>query len=98
MIKVFGKRPTGKRLSKISESLYYSSGGFKNIEETSLNPNNVSMLKILKDFCNKPKTVMPGITLPNVKTDLFRLATEKPFSSSDLTILHTMKSKSMSLQ
>lgn len=78
MIKVFGKRPSGGSLKRISNSPFYKEGEFKNVEDTSVNPNNVSILKILKDFRNRPASVVPGKKLPMVKTDLFKIDSEKP--------------------
>ncbi len=78
MIKVLGKRPSGDRQIKIADSPHYKNGEFKNIEETSVNPNKVSIVKILKDFYNRPSTVVPGKVLPSVKTDLFKLDSEIP--------------------
>jgi L-ascorbate metabolism protein UlaG (beta-lactamase superfamily) len=75
--KVFGKSPSGERLIRIAKSPNYRDGQFQNIEPTSVNPNNVSVFKLLRDFLNKPKSVKPGREIPNVKTDLLRMNTDK---------------------
>ncbi|WP_242920835.1 MBL fold metallo-hydrolase [Pontibacter liquoris] len=68
--KVFGKHPAGNRLARIEQSPNYREGSFQNLAPTSVNPNKVSALKMLKDFASKPKTVVPGQDMPAVKTDL----------------------------
>lgn len=78
MKKVLGRRPSGERLTKIKQSPNYIKGEFKNIVETSVNPNNVSIVKILKDFYKRPVTVVPDKELPGVKTDLSKLDSKNP--------------------
>ena len=78
MIKVLGKRPAGEQLINITQSPNYKSGKFLNVEITSMNPNNVSILKILKDFYGRPSSVKPAKLVPNIKTDLFNLNSDRP--------------------
>ncbi len=76
--KVFGKQPSGKRLERIIQSPHYKSGSFQNVEPTSVMAKNVSFLKLLKDFYNRPKTVKPSKSISYVKTDLKQLHADKP--------------------
>lgn len=78
MLKRFGKLPTGERQARIEKCTGYRDGEFKNLEETSINPDGVSMIKMLKMMRNRPSTVRPSDELPNVKTDLHTLETGNP--------------------
>ena len=78
MVKRFGSKPEGDRLQRIKNSPNYRDGSFKNVEETSVNPNDVSMFTILKKMILRPSSVRPSSELPNVKTDLKNLDPEKP--------------------
>ena len=69
MMKQFGKAPSGKRLERIKQCENYKDGSFKNIEETSVNPNNVSMFKMMKDMRNRPKSVNPSKKIPFVQVN-----------------------------
>jgi len=73
MVKRFGKHPGGNRLQKIKASPNYRNGSFKNVEKTSVNPDNVSFISILKKMILRPSSVRPSALIPNVKTDLRRL-------------------------
>jgi len=76
--KVFGKLPSGERLNRILLSPNFKNGAFQNIEPTDVNPNKVSIGKLILDFYNKPKSVVPGRELTFVKTDLNNLAFDQP--------------------
>lgn len=76
--KVLGKRPSGNRMRQLNDSPNFKDGIFLNIEQTSVNPHNVSMIKILSDFRNRPKSVVPPLELPSIKSDLINLDSEKP--------------------
>ncbi|WP_417886851.1 MBL fold metallo-hydrolase [Zunongwangia sp.] len=78
MIKQFGKAPSGKRLERIKQADNYRNDSFQNIEETSVNPNNVSMFKMMKDMRNRPKSVNPSKKVPSVKTNLNTIEAEEP--------------------
>jgi len=77
-LKTFGKKPAGKRQQRIEQVENYSGGEFKNVEPTSVNPNNVSFFKILRDFTNKPSDVKPPKEVPSKRTDLHSLKASKP--------------------
>lgn len=77
-MKRFGKTPEGHRLQRIMNSPNYRNGSFKNIEETSVNPGDNSIFKILEKMIFKPSSVRPSGELPNIKNDLQHLDFEKP--------------------
>jgi L-ascorbate metabolism protein UlaG (beta-lactamase superfamily) len=74
----FGKLPSGDRLNRILKSPNYKNGAFQNIEPTVLNPSKLAIFKVIKDFYNKPKTVIPSREIPYVKTDLELKNTDRP--------------------
>ncbi|HNS10985.1 MAG TPA: MBL fold metallo-hydrolase [Bacteroidia bacterium] len=76
-LKVFGRKPKNEKRINYSTSPNFKDGIFVNIEPTSLNPNNVSMIKLLKDFNDRPKLVKPDRELPFVKTDLLNMNVDK---------------------
>lgn len=78
MVKRFGKLPQGNRLQRIKGSPHYRDGSFKNEVPTSVNPNDVSILRILKKMILRPSSVRPSEEIPNVKSYLSRLEGEDP--------------------
>ena len=74
----FGKNPQGERLQRIKSSPNYRDGSFRNVENTSVNPKDVSMFRILKKMISRPKTVQPSRELPNIKTDLEKIDSHAP--------------------
>ena len=77
MVKRFGKSPEGKRLQRIKSSPHFRDGSFKNVENTSVNPDDVSMFRILKKMIFRPSSVEPSEELPNIKPNLFSLDTNQ---------------------
>lgn len=75
---VFGTDPTGKRLERIKQSPNYRNGSFQNLSPTSVSKEGVSMIKMMGDFLNKPKTTEPEEKLPSVQTNLKTLSDDKP--------------------
>ncbi len=75
--KVFGQKPVKEKRAGFINSANFKEGSFVNVEPTSVNPNNVSMIKILKDFKNRPKLVKPDREIPFVKTDLLNNHSDK---------------------
>lgn len=73
MIKRFGKHPQGERLQRINNSPNYRDGSFRNVEKTSVNPDDVSMFTILKKMVGRPSSVRPSGEIPNIRTNLFSL-------------------------
>jgi L-ascorbate metabolism protein UlaG (beta-lactamase superfamily) len=51
---------------------------FQNLSFTPQLAEGYSMLKVMKDFFSRPKTVIPSATLPSVKTDLKTYHTKTP--------------------
>ena len=76
--KVFGKTPSGKRLTRIMQSPHYKGGVFQNMEPTQVMREGASYLGLTKNFINRPVTVKPAAALPSVKTDLRQPAPAKP--------------------
>lgn len=77
IFKKFGKQPSGERLERIRMAPNYVEGKFFNVETTSINPDNVSMFRILKEIMNRPASVTPSEEIPHKKTNLFNLNKEK---------------------
>ncbi|MEP6675214.1 MAG: MBL fold metallo-hydrolase [Ferruginibacter sp.] len=69
-LKIFGRKPSGKRLQLIEQSDNYKEGAFHNMAPTQMIPEGISRFKLLKDFLNKPKSTVPDKRLPSVKSDL----------------------------
>ena len=77
-IKSFGKVPAGERLERIKKSPQYRDGKFHNVEPTSVNPDDVSMFKILKKMLSRPSSVKPSQEMPYEKTNLKDLTSASP--------------------
>ncbi len=78
VLQTFGKLPAGKRLERIRLSPHYKNGSFQNIEPTSVNPNKVPFLKLMRDYFRKSKTVKPAADLPFTRSDLMRVTAQSP--------------------
>ncbi|MCC8361316.1 MBL fold metallo-hydrolase [Salinimicrobium sediminilitoris] len=78
MVTTFGKYPAGERLHRIKNSPNYRDGSFQNVEKTSVNPNDVSMFRILKKMIFRPSSVRPSVEIPNQKVDLNNLPSTEP--------------------
>lgn len=76
--KVFGKKPSGASLEKIKKSPNFSEGAFQNLSPTEITLKNVSFFKMMKDFANKPKSAVPPVPLPSIKTNLVTLPSALP--------------------
>ncbi|HVG42904.1 MAG TPA: MBL fold metallo-hydrolase, partial [Chitinophagaceae bacterium] len=76
--KTIGKLPSGERLNRILKSPNYKNGSFQNIEPTAVKADDVSYFKMMRDFRQRPKTVIPAKELPFVKTNLKNLNAAKP--------------------
>jgi L-ascorbate metabolism protein UlaG (beta-lactamase superfamily) len=70
MLKVFGRNPSGQRLERMKETANFKDGAFHNVLETQVTANDVSMLKMIRDFLNKPSDTAPSKRIPAVKNDL----------------------------
>ena len=78
VLKRFGKEPSGERLARINKAENTQNGKFQNIEPTVVQPEDVSMFKLMKQMLNRPKTVRPSAEIPHKKADLFNINAEKP--------------------
>jgi L-ascorbate metabolism protein UlaG (beta-lactamase superfamily) len=76
--KAIGRNPWGERLKKIQRSANYQDDSFQNQSLTPVMSDKGSFFKILWKFINKPKTVIPPLPLPSVKTDLKQLPEGNP--------------------
>ncbi len=77
-LKSFGKTPAGERLERIQRSPQYKDGKFQNMEPTSVNPNDVSMFRILKKMLSRPSSVRPSEGMPHEQTNLKQLNAASP--------------------
>jgi L-ascorbate metabolism protein UlaG (beta-lactamase superfamily) len=78
LFRAYGKLPRGKRLERIRRSPNYRDGAFQNLSPTNTFAGDASVWKTMKDFFNKPSTVIPPAKLPSLKTDLKTLQSNKP--------------------
>jgi len=78
LLEVFGKNPGKIELEKLKRSPNFRDGFFQNVEPTEITLKGVSMMKMLKDFFNKPPSVTPALVIPSVKSDLKNIQAEKP--------------------
>ncbi len=76
--KVLGASPSGERLKKIQQSAQYKGGSFRNLNPTEITLHGASMVKMAKDFFNRPKNTAPDSVLPSVATDLKSLNFDAP--------------------
>lgn len=71
----FGKRPSGTRLEKITQSPNYRNGSFQNQSHTPALAEGASFTSVLTEFLfKKHPNKKPSQLLPSSKTDLFSLS------------------------
>lgn len=75
LLRTFGKNPSKE---EISNSANYNNGSFQNLSPTEVTLKDTSMLKMLKEYRNRPKDTAPSKPLPSIKTDLKKFEAEKP--------------------
>jgi len=75
---VFGKEPAGVRLQRIQQSFNYVKDSFQNPVPTEVTLKEASILKILKDYRNRPDNTVPNHPIPTVRTDLRNLPSDRP--------------------
>lgn len=78
MVKVFGKKPKGSRLERVKNSPNYKDGSFQNLSHTEVTLKDTSMLKMMREYSNKPKDTTPPHPIPAIKTDLKNIETDTP--------------------
>lgn len=76
--RVYGKKPSEKRLERIKQSPNYKSNVFQNLSHTVTLAEDSSFFKIAKQQINKNKNVEPPKDIPFVKTDLKLLSSGEP--------------------
>lgn len=57
-------------MEKIHHSPNYRQGSFQNIETTEVMLKSASIIGMIRNFINKPTSVVPSVVLPSKKTDL----------------------------
>jgi L-ascorbate metabolism protein UlaG (beta-lactamase superfamily) len=67
---VFGKAPSGPRLQRVRHSPNYSEGSFQNLVPTTVARKDTSILKMLKEYRNRPANTAPPRPIPHVSTNL----------------------------
>jgi L-ascorbate metabolism protein UlaG (beta-lactamase superfamily) len=78
ILPVFGKNPSGDRLTRVQQSAHYSNSAFQNQTLTEVTLKGVSFFKMLKEYRNRPKDTAPPRPLPSVRTDLRTLPSDHP--------------------
>jgi len=73
MSRIFGKLPSGDRLTRVKASPQYRKGKFANQSLTPDLSEDATMWKVLKAFRNKPATVKPSDILPVIQPDISAL-------------------------
>ena len=76
--RVYGKKPSEKRLERIKQSPNYKNNVFQNLSHTVTLAEDSSFFKIAKQQINKNKNVEPPKDIPCVKTDLKLLSSAEP--------------------
>lgn len=78
LFSTFGKTPNKNRLEKVKKSPNYKNGAFQNPVPTETTLKDTSMLKMLREFNNRPKTTTPQNPIPSIKTNLKELTADVP--------------------
>lgn len=78
MLTVFGKNPTGRRLSKIQKSVHFLEGKFRNPVPTDVTLKDTSFFGMLREYRNRSKDTAPPVPLPSQRTDLRSLPSDAP--------------------
>ena len=76
--RILGKTPSGEELKRIEKSAHFRDGRFRNLEPTSVNPEDVSMIRIMREIMFRPENVRPAAKIPYLKTDLVNLDSQEP--------------------
>ncbi len=78
LLNTLGKTPKGKRVQRIKNSSNYKNEAFQNLTSTEAVLKDATVLKMLKEFRNRPKDTIPPKPIPSVKTDLKTLVAKQP--------------------
>lgn len=76
--RIYGKKPSEKRLERIKQSPNYKNNVFQNLSNTVTLAEDSSFFKIAKQQFNKNKNVEPPKDIPFVKTDLKNIISDEP--------------------
>src|SRR6478672_10649120 len=76
--RIYGKKPSEKRLERIKQSPNYKNNVFQNLSHTVTLAEDSSFFKIAKQQFNKNKNVEPPKDIPFVKTDLRSISSAEP--------------------
>lgn len=76
--RIYGKKPSEKRLERIKQSPNYKNNVFQNLSHTVTLAEDSSFLKIAKQQFNKNKNAEPSKDIPFVKTDLRSISSTEP--------------------
>jgi L-ascorbate metabolism protein UlaG (beta-lactamase superfamily) len=77
-MKILGKHPSGTRLQRIVSCSNYQNEIFNNIEPTEVMRPDINYFTLLREMASRPKDTQPLKPLPNYKTDLKNLSSDKP--------------------
>ena len=72
------QRKSSSIKDRIKHSQNFRDGVFQNLSFTPMKPDDVTYYQMLKETFQRPADVRPPLPLPNVKTDLKTLYSEKP--------------------
>lgn len=75
---VFGKRPSGARLERISRSPQYRDGAFQNLTRTEVILKGASFWNMMREYRRRPPDTSPPRPVPSVRTDLKALPDDRP--------------------
>jgi L-ascorbate metabolism protein UlaG (beta-lactamase superfamily) len=75
VLKTLGKNPPKEA---ITPSPNYKKGAFENLNPTEVTLKETSMIKMLREYRNRPKNTVPNKPIPYIKTDLTSLSADKP--------------------
>ena len=78
LLKSLGKIPAGPRLQRILRSSHYRDGSFRNLVPTEVTVKDTTILKMLREYRNRPADSTPPRPLPSVRTDLENLPAHLP--------------------
>ena len=68
--KVSGKNPSEQRQNYFTKYTNYRENKFQNLKPVTMGLGSISIIEVIKDYFNKPKTTTPSKPIPAVKTDL----------------------------
>ncbi len=75
-----GKKVTGLRWERVSNSKHFSEGGFINIYGNQINKDGMSSLKVAAEFLlhKNPPDIKPAVNVPSLKSNFESLNDKQP--------------------